>query len=364
MTIKVNFFNNTEYEYYAEDFNRQFMYLVSTNGVADKNSFPVGPQGTPNGTVTVGTGAAWWNGQFIYSDSAEILSITPNETLEERIDCVVLNIDKLNLNASLEVVTKGLTTDDMIILAEINMPGSTSIVTQGQITDCRNFVTIKDELVQKFHDFFKKGGEVGGTITFPRGVTRQVQQIIGMRDKVYTQRSGLSNYNGYPTWSAIIEDPDNDNNTNGLLFMLGTGSGDAYNDNYLRPLKMGYAQKNNIGSANVPWDDIFLRGVSNATNGYTKLPNGLIIQWGRIIRTGADAKTWELYPTFPIAFPNACWTVIGEVSSQDSNTNARLTASYVVPLTKVQFKTRGGSIGLPYDSTIATTEIDWVAIGY
>lgn len=41
-----------------------------------------------------------------------------------------------------------------------------------------------------------------------------------------------------------------------------------------------------------------------ATNGYTKLPNGLILQWGSITpAVGTNLVT----VTFPIAFPNACF---------------------------------------------------------
>ena len=183
-----------------------------------------------------------------------------------------------------------------------------------------------DIVEKEFGDFLENGGEIGGTITFPKGIARQISQKIGLRSKDYTQRSGISNYNGYPTWSAIIEDPDDDNNTNGLLFMLGSGSGDAYNDNYLRPLKMGYAQKNNIGSENVPWDDIFLKGVSKGTNGYTKLPNGMILQWGTFTVDGTKGGT----ATFPISFTKGTIPVVnfsvqtGNISWVGKNVSAHI----------------------------------------
>lgn len=118
-----------------------------------------------------------------------------------------------------------------------------------------------------------------------------------------------------------------------------------------------------IGGEVIFKKDIWLSGFSKTTNGYTKLPNGLILQWGRIVRTGDSAKAWEIFLVFPIEFPTACWTVVGNVSSQDTHTNARIAAGYVIPYTKKQFKTRGGGIGLPYENTVATTEINWFAIG-
>ena len=42
--------------------------------------------------------------------------------------------------------------------------------------------------------------------------------------------------------------------------------------------------------------------VSLATNGYQKLPGGLIIQWGSVTVPVDSSATF----TFPIAFPNAC----------------------------------------------------------
>lgn len=49
---------------------------------------------------------------------------------------------------------------------------------------------------------------------------------------------------------------------------------------------------------------------SLATNGYQKLPSGLIIQWGSSERTGSTTVT------FPIRFPNACYSVCATFNSQ------------------------------------------------
>ena len=45
---------------------------------------------------------------------------------------------------------------------------------------------------------------------------------------------------------------------------------------------------------------------SKTQNGYTKLPNGLIIQWG-YINTGTNDS--DISVTFPITFPNHCSSV-------------------------------------------------------
>lgn len=47
-------------------------------------------------------------------------------------------------------------------------------------------------------------------------------------------------------------------------------------------------------------------GQSLGANGYTKYPNGLIVQWGFNTRVGSSAQT----VTFPLAFPNAFYSVV------------------------------------------------------
>jgi hypothetical protein len=50
--------------------------------------------------------------------------------------------------------------------------------------------------------------------------------------------------------------------------------------------------------------------------GYTKLPNGIIIQWGQLANANADtgASTFS----FPIAFPSACLSIVGSVSKDQA----------------------------------------------
>jgi len=47
---------------------------------------------------------------------------------------------------------------------------------------------------------------------------------------------------------------------------------------------------------------------SKNINGYTKLPNGLIIQWGRV--EDATGNNGDYQVTFPITFPAACQSIV------------------------------------------------------
>lgn len=166
-------------------------------------------------------------------------------------------------------------------------------------------------------DTFKKvGGEIVGPV---KGVTGTNGHRFFEHTGVFNSRNALlrmntANMSGYPALINLIEDLDNPNNNNGFLFALGNGkNGDAYKDSFLRPVYSAYgAGSVNLGSPSIPWDDIYLKGSSKATNGYTKLPNGFILQWG--VNAGLQTG-WGT--SFPIAFPTACVTIIPVCTSSN-----------------------------------------------
>ncbi len=90
--------------------------------------------------------------------------------------------------------------------------------------------------------------------------------------------------------------------------------------------------------------------VSKATNGYQKLPSGLIIQWGY----GYVSATSTATITFPIAFPNACLNVVAtDVNAQyEYNTD-------VGSLTTTTFTALNGNSNSTYAHNFY-----WIAIGY
>lgn len=89
-------------------------------------------------------------------------------------------------------------------------------------------------------------------------------------------------------------------------------------------------------------------------NGWVRLPNGLIIQWGKtpVIR---DEKTTDI--VFPIAFPNRVLNIqLTENQMRTVEANATHLAALNVTNTKFTFKINST---LPIDSSA-----DWFAIGY
>lgn len=65
-----------------------------------------------------------------------------------------------------------------------------------------------------------------------------------------------------------------------------------------------YASQKAVKSVNDKFTNLFVG--TKGTNGYQKLPNGLIIQWG----FGATDATGKAKANFSIAFPNACLSVV------------------------------------------------------
>ena len=82
-----------------------------------------------------------------------------------------------------------------------------------------------------------------------------------------------------------------------------------------------------------------------AQNGYTPLPNGLILQWGKV------SDDFAIY-NFPIEFPNAAFALIGQQISGGGSSKV-----YVEIISKSQFKVFEGS------GATSGTKFYWFAIG-
>ncbi len=104
------------------------------------------------------------------------------------------------------------------------------------------------------------------------------------------------------------------------------------------------------------WMGISLLGTSGKTaNGYVKLPDGLIIQWGRGASVSGETTAET---TFPIAFPTACLRVIA--SPFCSNAHAGVDGwVQVKSYTKSSFVYFG-----QFNGDVAGIACDYIAIGY
>ena len=151
-----------------------------------------------------------------------------------------------------------------------------------------NWDDIDDKLfkvIQAWEDFKTNGGGIGSDISLPTG-----KKIIVGKTEFY---NGAIN-----AWA----------NNEHFAIHLNQGKG-------LIPVD-GIDRQNSLGEPQQPWQDVYLGLPSKNSTGYTKLPNGFILQWVQI-----EARTNGNYTVnFPINFPNEClgaWT--NHKSGQDGS---------------------------------------------
>lgn len=127
--------------------------------------------------------------------------------------------------------------------------------------------------------------------------------------------------------------------------------------------------KKQIG--NTPTDDVvptekavadaLAKGFSNSKlqSGYTKFPNGLIIQWGLVETITADKRKGVV---FPIAFPNACLNAGATYISPDPYKDAGGTV-YVAKITAAGLEVEYQAYAQGWQNH-PTINAYWFAIGY
>lgn len=91
---------------------------------------------------------------------------------------------------------------------------------------------------------------------------------------------------------------------------------------------------------------MFDAGKSLTSDGYQKLSNGLIMQWGRYNESASGTQT------FPQTFPNACFGVYNAVQYDSNNSTSNQTINSITTSSFYQYL------------SAATYSTYWFAIGY
>ena len=100
---------------------------------------------------------------------------------------------------------------------------------------------------------------------------------------------------------------------------------------------------------------------SHATNGYVKLPNGTIFQWGQGTPPSVAHQDWSV--SFPIAFPNACLSVVNSDICPSGNGGYE-NANRVKSFSSSGVTFRQDWIGDSTNGDTKQTTTSWHAIGY
>lgn len=110
MSVTSGFFNsvNGDRKYTAEQFSELINTLV-TDGVFQNvgTAFAVTAEGGNSSNITIGVGRAWFNGVWVYNDALLPMTVRSAELLLNRIDAVVIEINKTESvrSASIRFVT-------------------------------------------------------------------------------------------------------------------------------------------------------------------------------------------------------------------------------------------------------------------
>lgn len=121
---------------------------------------------------------------------------------------------------------------------------------------------------------------------------------VTITGKVNYYRENFVNNGGHPAMFWRIEEDTLNSGLNQCgVYLLkhkeaDTGIYGPYTDNKVQ-----------LGSVNRRWSDVWVGEFSKGASGYSKLPNGLIIQWGQY-DSGSSVTEVQTKVTYPIAFPN------------------------------------------------------------
>ena len=215
---------------------------------------------------------------------------------------------------------------------------------------------------ERWDTVYSKSMNIQNTINFSSGSNPMVAKPVTISNKVNYYKETFINNNSNPSMFWRIEEDTLNSGTNQTgVYMLkhlsaNTGIFAPFTNNTME-----------LGSSGRKWKELHLSAVSKATNGYTKLPNGMIMQWGEFnwVISGGGTNNYTSV-TLPISFPN-----MNTMCSASINYNIGENSGAWIEYVSVNARSNG-RIGLHFNainfhktwSGDKTFTFRWFAIGY
>ena len=201
----------------------------------------------------------------------------------------------------------------------------------------------------------KTGNEtISGVKTFINHIEKQVNVIRGQAPS-----SSLFDHINFcdknNNWLSGLEYNINTDKSSQISLVISDSVEDTTNVKGM--INLGVYSDGNVYTYAPPSDAIgsivTTTGINKSPNGYVKLGNGLIIQWGRVSGILSNQETTV---TFSTAFTSGnSYTIVKNYQSQETSTAADREMSFY-DFTTTTAKT--------YTSYADTSEFSWLAIGY
>lgn len=191
------------------------------------------------------------------------------------------------------------------------------------------------DLIATWTQFKNNGGEIGGDV--------ELKDDGAFRSFVSKRDGNVARFGVTSNGSTLLQNVKND----------GTETNYYINDFGVSAQKDG---TQSLGTSSIRWKDAWIGTWSKTNNGYTKLPNGIVMQWGQSnVTIGAVNTPTTANINLPIAFPSACMFANGNATTGEP---AKLIGN-VGNFTTTQLELR--AINLINTNSVT---IRWLAIGY
>ena len=185
--------------------------------------------------------------------------VKDNEIIDAREGEICLGDKIRKISSSLDTKANKREVDNNINELDVKIAENKSL-TDSEISKLK-------EIANTWETFKNTGGEIGGDISTTKVkspmLVNESEYTVGMWNKGF----GVESTDKYGSWAFV-----------------GTNS-------------------QHLGHPNSPWADLHLSGVSKSQNGYTKLPNGMIMQWGTYNQYIVPRGTHTTEITMPICYP-------------------------------------------------------------